>query len=290
MEMMLKRAKQHGLELREHTLQVNESGLDFLAATAEDVYGKMWLLRMPRRPDVLDGIEKERSMLAHIRQYAAFAVPNWEIVTDELIAYEALPGKPAGVIDKEAQAYVWNMDPERVTQNYEKSFAEAVASLHQIPKPEQRSMQEVRKTYLQQLEQVEKQFTTAPANSRRWCDWIEDDRYWPQETALTHGDLHAGHILIDADERVTGFIDWTEAAVHDPAQDFTAHYHTFGKASLERVLAHYERAGGYVSAWMLPHIEAIAGAGAIQVALFAIRSGESDYVEMAKTMLMNTDA
>jgi len=31
----------------------------------------------------------------------------------------------------------------------------------------------------------------------RWQAWIQNDEMWPKNTGLIHGDLHAGHILID---------------------------------------------------------------------------------------------
>ena len=40
----------------------------------------------------------------------------------------------------------------------------------------------------------------------------------PYEPAFVHGDLHIEHVFVDGD-RVTGFIDWSEARCGDPAYD-----------------------------------------------------------------------
>ncbi len=42
----------------------------------------------------------------------------------------------------------------------------------------------------------------------RWQTWLNDR---PKEAGFIHGEVHAGHILIDKDAKVTGLIDWTEA-------------------------------------------------------------------------------
>lgn len=42
-----------------------------------------------------------------------------------------------------------------------------------------------------------------------------NDEIWPKKTCLIQGDTHAGHILIDKNAYVTGFIAWPEAKVTD---------------------------------------------------------------------------
>ncbi|WP_423241355.1 phosphotransferase [Oceanobacillus zhaokaii] len=38
------------------------------------------------------------------------------------------------------------------------------------------------------------------------------------------------------EQRVTGFIDWTEARVDDPAHDFVSHLMAFGEKSLRELI------------------------------------------------------
>ena len=85
----------------------------------------------------------------------------------------------------------------------------------------------------------------------RWQNWLGNDALWPKRTAFIHGDLHPGHILIDEDARVTGFIDWTEASVDDPANDFVSHLMAFCEDSLKELITAYEEAGGFVWPSML---------------------------------------
>ena len=43
--------------------------------------------------------------------------------------------------------------------------------------------------------------------------WIADNSYWPPFTAPIHGDLYAGHVMVDELGQVSGMIDWAEARV-----------------------------------------------------------------------------
>ena len=49
---------------------------------------------------------------------------------------------------------------------------------------------------------------------------MDDDRYFQFETVLIHGDFSSEHVLLDlAEKKVTGIIDFGDAAIGDPAYD-----------------------------------------------------------------------
>ena len=55
-----------------------------------------------------------------------------------------------------------------------------------------------------------------------------------------HNDLGAEHMLVDVKTNtVTGVIDWTDAAVSDPARDLALVYRDLGPAVFELTLAYY---------------------------------------------------
>jgi aminoglycoside phosphotransferase (APT) family kinase protein len=57
---------------------------------------------------------------------------------------------------------------------------------------------------------------------------------------LCHNDLGAEHLLTDtATSTLTGVIDWSDAAVTDPAHDFALVYRDLGPALFDLVLSHY---------------------------------------------------
>ncbi|MBI4779806.1 MAG: macrolide 2'-phosphotransferase [Oscillatoriophycideae cyanobacterium NC_groundwater_1537_Pr4_S-0.65um_50_18] len=285
---VLELADKNGLILQEGSLQFNESGLDFLVVLATDIDGECWILRLPRREDVLPSIDKEKRTLELIAPLLSVEVPQWTICTDELIAYRALDGVPMGTIDPKAKAYVWEIDPANVPDQFHQSLAKGLASLHQISIERVRASglpiktaEAVRVDMKQRMDAVKREFGVDQTLWERWQNWLHNDEIWMQETTLTHGDLHAGHILIDEQAQVTGFIDWTEASVADPARDFVAHYRTFGQDALNKLISGYAEAGGRTWSRMADHVIELNATFAIELAEFALKSGLDEYKQMA---------
>jgi macrolide phosphotransferase len=260
-EKVIEIAKDNGLDILADSLTFNESGLDFLVVFAEDVKGEEWVLRFPRREDVMASTKKEKRTLDLVREQLTVEAPNWLIYNESLIAYNRLTGVPAATVDPEAQAYIWVLDEKNVPTLFNETLAEALVSLHRIDHEKARAAglpvethEETRENMAKRMKKVKEEFHVNPELWQRWEDWLRNDSLWPKQTALVHGDLHAGHILIDEENRVTGFIDWTEAAVGDIAIDFVAHYRTFGEDVLKELIHHYEKAGGYVWPGMAQHV------------------------------------
>ena len=108
MKQVMEIAKKHNLILKEETIQFNESGLDFQVVFAQDESGTEWVLRLPRREDVMPRTKVEKQALDLVNKYGkSFQAPNWIIYSDELIAYKKLDGVPAGTIDHNIGNYVW---------------------------------------------------------------------------------------------------------------------------------------------------------------------------------------
>lgn len=289
---VLELAHKSGLIIEESTIQFNESGLDFQVVLATDADGVRWVLRLPRREDVLASVDKEKQTLELIAPLLSVDVPRWKIVTDELIAYPALRGVPLGTIDPEVKAYVWAIDLANLPSQFYESLAKGMVSLHQVSVEKVgaaglpvKTAKEVRIEMQHRMDVVKREFRVDQTLWKRWQSWLHDDEIWMQETVLTHGELHAGHILINAQAQVTGFIDWTEASVTDPARDFVAFYRTFGQDALNQLISAYEKAGGRTWSKMAEHVVELNATVAIDVAEFALRSGLSEYRHMAMQML-----
>ncbi len=63
------------------------------------------------------------------------------------------------------------------------------------------------------------------------------------EPVFSHNDLGIEHVLVDpATWRITGVIDWTDAAIVDPALDFGRLHRDLGPAALTTALCHYRGA------------------------------------------------
>ncbi|QGU95405.1 Mph(B) family macrolide 2'-phosphotransferase [Clostridium bovifaecis] len=293
MKQVMEIAKKHNLILNEETMQFNESGLDFQVVFAHDGSGINWVLRLPRREDVMPRTKVEKQALDLINKYAqSFQAPNWIIYTDELIAYKKLDGIPAGTIDHNIGNYVWEIDINNVPESFHKSLGRVLAELHSIPSDKAadfglvvQTPEEARMSMKQRMDDVKAKFGVGEKLWNRWQAWINDDEMWPKKTGLIHGDVHAGHTMIDKGANVTGLIDWTEAKVTDTANDFVFHYKAFGEEGLEALIFAYKEAGGYFWPKMKEHIIELVAAYPVSIAEFAMVSGVDEYVQMAKRAL-----
>ncbi|GEM_PF-225082 len=290
-------AEKNGLKLKENTLIFNESGLNFQVVFANDLDGNHWTLRLPRREEVMVRTKGEKKALDLINQcITSFEAPNWTIYTKELIAYKKLKGIPAGTIDHNIGNYVWEIDINNVPKEFHETLGKALAELHGIPKDMAekaglvvQTPEETRQSMKQRMEAVKEKFGVGETLWNRWQEWVKNDEMWPKKTGVIHGDIHAGHILIDKNARVTGIIDWTEAKMTDVSNDFVFHYKAFGEEGLQSLVEAYKAAGGYHWPKMKEHIIELVAAYPVAIAEFAIVSGVPEYEEMAKQALHAED-
>lgn len=292
---MLEIAGKHGVNLNPEGIEMNESGMDFLVGFAEEAEtGARWILRKPRRSDVLDRADNEARVLKLIQSHLPVDVPDWRIYTPELIAYPLLGGQPAASVSMEG--YAFNMDAENPGEPFVHSLAEALVALHGIDHDAARaaglrvkSPQEVREETARNMDDIKGRLGVSEPLWERWQKWLGDDSYWPTHSALIHGDLHPPHILIDERVRVTGLLDWTESEVASPAKDFVLYYAIYGEHNLRVLLDRYEQAGGVVWPRMFDHIVEQHAAYPVLIAQFALLTGQEEYMTMARNALGLTE-
>lgn len=286
-------ARRFGLNLDPKSLELNETGMDFLVGFAKDTNdNQTWVLRKPRRKDVWERAVNERNVLGLLHNQLSVAVPDWRIFDPELIAYPLLPGFPVAVVDAAAGGYAWAFEQARLADAFFNSLAGALADLHGMDRDAAaaaglrvKSPQEARQGYADQIREISEHFNVPESLSTRWNRWLATDHYWPDFSVLIHGDLHPPHILVNDKQRVTGLIDWTEAEVADPGKDFTIYYALFGREGLKDLLERYERSGGRAWPRMSEHIAEQWAAYPALVAKFALTTGKEQDMEMARGML-----
>lgn len=291
-------AKKHDITIDKETVEINDSGLDFQAVFAVDRNGKEWVLRIPRRDDVIQGTKKEKMVLDILNGHTlSFQVPHWEVYNDKLIAYKKLDGVPAGTIDHDIGNYIWEIDIENVPVEFNRSLGRILAELHSIPEEKFRNSgipiyraEEARQEMQERMNKIKEKFGVSEALWDRWQKWISDDEMWPEQTAFSHGDIHAGHTMINENSTVTGLIDWTEAQVTDISRDFLFNYKAFGEKGLEDLIKEYKAAGGYHWPKMKAHIIELDAASGVPIAEFAMLSGLKEYEQMAKEILGVADS
>ncbi|MFT2008628.1 macrolide 2'-phosphotransferase [Pontibacter sp. 13R65] len=285
-------ARQFGLQLQPHTFTYNETGLDFRVIQALDAAQQPWILRIPRRPDVLPRAENERKALAFLQNKLPVAVPEWQIFDPKMIAYPRLAGTPVANIDMEQRCYVWNLDHENLPEAFITSIGKAVAALHTINTSEAaeagikvQQPDQVRENLSIQMQRIKRELGVAEALWQQWQTWLSDHSYWPAHSCLVHGDLQAAHILTDECYTVNGLLDWTEAEVSDPSIDLMALLFAFGERAIKNILAAYSQAGGITWPRMLEHMQQRQAAYGVSIGLFVLDSGTDDYLPMAREAL-----
>jgi macrolide phosphotransferase len=291
-EELLIAAQKHGLRLSPDNVKLDESGVDFLVAHARDEDCTTWMVRCPRRLDVIESATTENRALGLVRRHLPVAVPEWKIYSPEIIAYPKLDGTPAASIDTENPQYIWYIDQQSPADKFIDSLDAVLAALHTINHSEVieaglrvLSPSESRQSLAQNMDKTRSMLGVSDFIWRRWQMWLNDDTYWPEHSALVHGDMHPGHMLVDEYHRLIGLLDWTEAHVTDPATDFVIYFATLGDSALTALLKRYEEAGGRMWPRMHEHIVEMYSAYPVTIATFVLTTGEETHLELAKTML-----
>lgn len=284
-------ADKHGLTIQPGTVAVNEMGLDFRIVFATGHDGTRWVLRMPRRKEVAAASAAEARTLQLVQGRLSVAVPDWQIRSDDLIAYPLLPGRPGLVMDGEQPQWHADMAAPELAD----SLGKVLAQLHDIDPAAARAAgvtahtpAGVRIDLRKKIERVDTEIGVGTTLRRRWEHWLDDDSYWPGHSVLVHGDLYAAHIMVNKSNRVTGLLDWTEAQVGDPAIDFTFQQASMDPADFDRLLDAYEAAGGTLWPRIREHCRERFSAFAINYALFALQPGNEEHLPTAAGQLQGT--
>ena len=98
---------------------------------------------------------------------------------------------------------------------------------------------------------------------------------------LVHDDLGAEHLLV-AGGRLSGIVDWSDAAVSDPAVDFARLLRDFGPAFLDDVVAAY---GGAPDEGFADRVLFVARCAALEDLAYGAATGRAEYSTAARASL-----
>jgi aminoglycoside phosphotransferase (APT) family kinase protein len=221
------------------------AGLDHLAY---EVNGEL-IVRGRTEPDP-EASEREARLLAVVAAVSPLPVPEpaFTVAEQGWLAYFKLPGVP--LIDLPR--------PQRAAHGISiaAGLGELLAALHAVPvhrvaelvgtddHPPAEWRDEAAQTYPTVAGHV-------PARHRRPITAFlatppPDD---PPTWAFSHNDLGIEHVLVDPETwRVTGVIDWSDAAITDPARDFGLIYRDLGPAAARAALDRCRSGPGDVAA------------------------------------------
>ncbi|GAB3817359.1 macrolide 2'-phosphotransferase MphH [Tessaracoccus terricola] len=286
-------AAAHDLTIRPETISVNELGLDFRVAIAAATDGQEWVLRIPRRADVTERAIVEGRLLSAVAPRVDVAVPDWRVHTPELIAYPLLPGEPGLSISADGTPE-WHFDVE--SQRFATSLGDFLAQLHAVPAEEvadtgveTRTPAESRQAIRDDIAKVSAEFEVSPDLLERWRTWLADDRYWPEWSTLTHGEIYPAHLLLTGEE-IIGVLDWTTASIGDPAKDFLFHRATVSDKAFDATVKRYVERGGRVWPMLSEHCVELYSTSAVNYGIYALVTGAPEHREAAAAQLRSPSA
>jgi aminoglycoside phosphotransferase (APT) family kinase protein len=223
------------------------SGWDFDAYEADG----RWVFRFPRRAEEQARVRKDLALLPwiHAQIDAPFPRYAWPALRAASFpyafgGYERLDGVQASLLDPAS------IDLGRLGARLGALFSR----LHALAPPpalvEEAGLGVARASAPALRARMRKylaefQSRVSPSLARRAERFFDDPGVLPRPyegpARLVHDDPHAEHVLLDAQDptRVTGLLDWSDAALGDPARDFGCLYSWGGEALLEAMRAGY---------------------------------------------------
>jgi len=285
-------AKAKGLELRPDSAVLDDNGWDFSVVHTIAVDGIAWVLRVPRRPEVVVAAAAEQRLLTLLQGRFTVAIPEWRLSDDELIAYPRLAGEPAAWEDPLTYELRWRLDRTNPPERYVTALGKFMAELHGTTVADAaatgipvRSAGDVRTRFANQLSFGVTELGIHPTWRKRGERWIDQDALWAETMVPIHGDLHPGHTLVDDDGALVGILDWTDAEVGDPGQEFVEAARKFERRMLDELIEAYRRHGGPAWPGLHGHVtEAIAFAP-LALGVLGLEAGKERYVEAARARL-----
>lgn len=254
-------------------------GLDNIAY---EVNGEL-ILRFSREPDPVrraELVDQEARLLATVAGISPLAVPQprFTAAAQGCLAYSKIPGRP--LLDL----------PQRQRAAHDVSTAAALGELltamHAVPVDRMAGLvgaddqplalwrHEAAEIYLTVAEQV-------PVEHRRTVEMFLAAA--PPDSAYTlvfsHNDLGIEHVLVDpVTWAVTGVIDWSDAAIVDPAYDFGLLYRDLGPAALDVAIRGYRTDVNDVAA-VADRAVFYARCSVFEDLMYGIETGQDRYVD-----------
>jgi aminoglycoside phosphotransferase (APT) family kinase protein len=225
-------------------------GLENTAFVAGDL-----VLRVAHGPDVA----REARLLEAVAPRVSIPIPTprFADVDAGVLGYERIPGRPLLGRDPPAST------AQRLGRFLRELHAVEPASVQAIVGTEDADPSEWLEDLDGPRDLVRVVHATRPRPSR--------------ERVLAHADLGAEHIL-EMDGTLTGVIDWSDAAITDPALDFARLYRDFGPSFLEDLLGAY----GPLSPEAMSRVEFFARCAALEDLAFGDSTGRHEYAANAE--------
>jgi aminoglycoside phosphotransferase (APT) family kinase protein len=221
------------------------SGLDHAAFLVE---GEL-VVRFAMGDDAGDRVAREAGLLELVARHVQVPVPRVVCSVPErgCLAYRRIPGIP--LLDVPLEVRAAHRLPVADT------LGAMLAALHAVPTVDVAHLVDVDDTPPEQwLRDAAGAWETVagrvPMRHHRPVEALllaAPPPAGPRSAVFSHNDLGIEHVLVDPDSgAVTGVIDWSDAAIVDPAVDFGLLLRDLGPDALDAALARYPSQGAGV--------------------------------------------
>jgi aminoglycoside phosphotransferase (APT) family kinase protein len=212
--------------------------------------GGRWAFRFPRRALALPGVRRELAVLPRVAPLLPLPVPVPEFTGEDDDPDDPWPFSGAPLLPGRELAEAGLADADRTPAAL--ALGEFLRVLHA---PATRDAVSVELP----VDPIRRGWPRVRIDAtRERLDGLVDGGTWPGDPAvdallaeaerlgeptgepvLVHGDLHVRHLLVDADGRATGVIDWGDVCVADPAVDLAMAFAAFAGTARAAMLDAY---------------------------------------------------
>jgi aminoglycoside phosphotransferase (APT) family kinase protein len=255
-----------------HAIEPLGQGLDHSAYLVD---GHL-VLRFAEGEGAAAEVEREARLLEFVAAISPLPVPRPTIVAAEsrCLGYERLPGVPLIGL---AEA-----DRARVAEQIATELGAFLASLHAVPHAEVEALVEPDdQPPADWLAEAARDFEAiTPAIPPRHRGAVERFLAAPapppaEQLVFSHNDLGVEHVLVDQTTlSITGIVDWSDAALTDPAYDFGLLFRDLGPPALEAAIAGY----GTAVADLERRAHFYAGCSLLEDLAYGIEAARPEYV------------
>lgn len=252
---------------------------------AFEVGGEL-IVRFSKEPDPVRraaGVRGEVRLLDAVARLSPLPVPEPSFAAAEhgCLAYFRLPGRPLIELPLAGQA--------AHSAEIGAGIGELLAALHQVPvggmeplvdiddEPAAAWLDEAADTYASIVSSV-------PTAHRPAVEAFlsEPPPAGGDPLVFSHNDLGIEHVLVeDTTWALTGVIDWSDAAICDPARDFGLLYRDLGATALRAALRSYGARDGAIAA----RAAFYAKCGVLEDMAYGIATGRSAYLDKSLAAL-----
>ncbi len=218
------------------TVTVHDPDVD--AAWVEDTIGRQWVVRAPRTSAAGARMDAESRLVDGLYGWVSFSVPK-------TAGHAALPTGGRAFVHRAPSGTPLDAARLAASPALAASLGRTLAVVHDLPTrlvaDVDMPVYEAEEYRQRRLAEVDRAAATGQVPSAllsRWEAELEETTAWRFVPCLVHGELDGDSVLVEGNE-VSGIVDWAQARVADPADDFAWLANAVQPGVFETVLSAY---------------------------------------------------